>query len=168
MQIVDEGHNLPNGDIAVNRLDAAVPDDRHDAEVDHQRQRGRHAGHELHHPDVAVGKIRVGNVETLHFAGIAHKGFDHARPGDVLLQDTVEPVEALLHRQEERAHFGGKKNNQPGGNQQDGQHDSRQFGVGVVHQNQAADHQQRGAGADAQENLRQPLENRRIAGEAHH
>ena len=35
----------------------------------------------------------------------AHKGFDQARPGDVLLQDGVQPVELLLHAEEERLHL---------------------------------------------------------------
>ena len=35
----------------------------------------------------------------------AHKGLDQAHPGDIFLQDGVEPVQLLLHGAEERLHL---------------------------------------------------------------
>ena len=47
-----------------------------------------------------------------------HEGLDQPHPGDVLLQDGVEPVELLLHGPEERLHPDDEKDDERGGDQQ--------------------------------------------------
>ena len=56
----------------------------------------------------------------------AHKGLDQARPGDVLLQDGVEPVQLLLHGAEERLHLDDEEDDDRRGDQQQRQHGQRQ------------------------------------------
>ncbi len=104
-QVVGKGHDLPDRHAAMDGLQPASPDDDDHADVDEDGQGRRHGGHETHHPDRVLGEILVGGLEALAFEIGAHKGFDQARPGDVLLQDGVEPVQLLLDGAEERFHL---------------------------------------------------------------
>ena len=80
------------------------PDDDDHADVDAHRQDGRHGRHDLQHPHRSAGVGLVGLLEALALEIGPHEGLDQPRPGDVLLQDGVEPVELLLHGPEERLH----------------------------------------------------------------
>ena len=52
-----------------------------------------------------VGVIFVGRLEALPFEIGAHEGLDQAHPGDIFLQDGVQPVQLLLDDAEERLHL---------------------------------------------------------------
>ncbi len=140
---------------AANGLQPAGPDHDHHADVDAQGQDRRHGGHELHHLDGTVGEIFVGRFEALAFEIGAHEGLDQVHAGDIFLQDGVQPVQLLLHGPEERLHVDDEEDDDDRGDQQQRQHGQRQAAAGADHQDQAADHQQRRARADAQGDLRQ-------------
>ena len=52
-----------------------------------------------------VGEVLVGGLEALAFEIGAHEGLDQAHPGDIFLQDGVQPVQFLLDDPEERLHL---------------------------------------------------------------
>ncbi len=109
LQVVDEGHDLPGGHVAVDGLQAARPDDDHDADVHTKAQHRAHGGHELHDPDIALGEILIGRLEASAFVAGAHERLDHPHTGNVLLQDGVELVQFLLNGQEQRSHLDGEE-----------------------------------------------------------
>ena len=61
-----------------------------------------------------------------------------------------------------------KKTMMRGGDQQERQHGQGQAGAGADHQDEAPDHQQRGARADPERNQHHALDGVRVAGQAHH
>ena len=63
--------------------------------------------------DVALGEVLVGRFEALALVVGAHKGLDQPRPGDVLLQDGVQPVQLLLHAAEQRLHLDAEERRSP-------------------------------------------------------
>ncbi len=115
-----------------------------------------------------IGVGFVGALETLTFKVGAHKGFDQPRPRRVFLQDSVEPIQFLLHRAEQWFHLHHKNNDDDRSDQQKRQHAERQVAAGIDHQDETANHQQGRACADPQRDLRHALDGGRIAGQAHH
>ena len=149
-------------------MDAADPDDDDDADIHAHRQDGRHARHDLHHPYRALGEGFACRFEALAFEVGPHKGLDQSRPGNVLLQDGVEPVELLLHGPKERLHPDDEKDDDRQSDDQQGQHGQSKGAVGTDHQDQAPDHEKRGARADPQRDQHDALDGVHIAGQAHH
>ncbi len=95
------------------------------------------------------------------------KGFDQAGAGNVFLQHGIEAVERPLHNPVARLHQHAKNDDHDPGQNQQRQDRKRQARVGGKHQDQAADHQQRRARADAQRDLHQPLHGRSVTAEPH-
>ena len=168
MQVVDKGHDLAGGQLAADDLQAATPDDDHDADVDTGAQRRAHGCHPLHDADVALRVVLVADLETPGLVFIAHERLDDAHAGDVLLQDSVEPVQLLLQSEIERPHLENEEHDQHQRDQQQRHQRQRQARVSVVHQHHAAEHDQRRARPDAQRDLHQSLEDVRVAGQSHH
>ena len=115
-----------------------------------------------------ISKGFAGHIKTFAFKIIAYKGFDQARTRYIFLKHRVQPIKFLLHGEEERFRPANKKDQNHGSNQQQWHHGQRQTLTSREHQNQAADHHQRGAGADAQGNLQHPLKGAGVAAHSHH
>jgi len=147
---------------------AADPDDDDHADVHAHRQDGRHCRHGLQHQHRAAGEILVGRLEALALEIGPHEGLDQPRPGDVLLQNGVELVEPLLHGSKERLHPDDEKDDEHGRDNEQRQQGQSQGGAGADHEDQAADHQKRGAGAYPQGDLDHALDGARVAGQADH
>ena len=103
------------------------------------------------------GEIFVGRFEALVLMVGAHKGFHQARSGDVLLQDRVQPVQLLLDARKSGSILMLKKTITTEVTSSSGSMVSARLRVGVEHEDQAADHQQRRARADAQRHLEDAL-----------
>jgi hypothetical protein len=82
-----------------------------------------HAGEDPHHPNRTAGQFLVGRREALPLEIVPDEGLDEPRPGDVLLEDRVEAVEAALDGAEEGLHPDDEKDDDRGGEDKDRQHD---------------------------------------------
>ena len=82
----------------------AEPDDEDDGDVADQHHRREHQCHQSSDPQCGIGQVVVRGGESLAFVGFPHESANHPNPGDLLAQDAVDRVDALLHGPETRHH----------------------------------------------------------------
>ena len=121
-EVVREGNDLPDGEFPLNGADPADPDDDHHPDVHAHRQGWRHARHDLQHLDRAAGELFIGRLEAFSLEIGPDEGLDEPGPGDVLLEDRVEPIEPLLDGAEEWLHPGNEQDDDDRGDGEDRQH----------------------------------------------
>ncbi len=80
-------------------------------DVQGQGQDRAQDGHELSHPNVALGEILVGFFEALALMAGTNESLDHTHPGNIFLQDGIELVQFLLHGQKHRPHLDAEDGN---------------------------------------------------------
>jgi hypothetical protein len=105
------------------------PHDRRAGEVDEQVDQREHRRHQAPRPQAHGGELGVGGAEALGLLGLPDEGPHHADAGDLLPQDPVDAVDALLHQLEGGDHLGHDDPEHDGGERDGHQQHDRQAHV---------------------------------------
>ena len=141
-QVAVEGHQRPDGQLAVQHHLAAKPQDQQGAGGDQELGGGHDLGPFAHHGHPAVEQGAVGLPEALHLIRLAGKGAHHLHAADVFLQAGRQVAQGAVHVEEKAAdappEIRGDQDQRDHGQQGDG----RQASVGGKEQGGDARQQQ--------------------------
>ncbi len=145
---------------------AAEPHRRDDRQIEDQEHAWGEDRHQARDPDRPAHQLLVGFIEALRFVPGADEGLDHPHPGEVFLENDVEPVEPLLDPQEQRLGPAGKEPDEHDDQRHEPRHDQGEPGAGENEQDAGAERPDRRPGEDAQRQHHDHLHRIDVAGRA--